>query len=54
MLSTALVASTFTLLFVLFANLRERLAAYKVPKVIVFVESLPKSNVGKIIRKDLR
>jgi long-chain acyl-CoA synthetase len=33
---------------------RERLAAYKVPKVIVFVESLPKSNVGKIIRKDLK
>jgi long-chain acyl-CoA synthetase len=33
---------------------RERLAAYKVPKVIVFVDSLPKSNVGKIIRKDLK
>ena len=33
---------------------RERLAAYKVPKMIVFVDSLPKSNVGKIIRKDLR
>jgi len=33
---------------------RERLAAYKVPKVIVFVDNLPKSNVGKIIRKDLR
>jgi len=33
---------------------RERLAGYKVPKMIVFVDSLPKSNVGKIIRKDLR
>jgi long-chain acyl-CoA synthetase len=33
---------------------RERLAAYKVPRVIVFVDSLPKSNVGKIIRKDLK
>ena len=33
---------------------RERLAAYKVPKIIVFIDSLPKSNVGKIIRKDLR
>ena len=33
---------------------RERLAAYKVPRVIVFVDSLPKSNVGKIVRKDLR
>jgi long-chain acyl-CoA synthetase len=33
---------------------RERLAGYKVPKSIVFVDSLPKSNVGKIIRKDLK
>ena len=33
---------------------RERLAGYKVPKVIEFVDSLPKSNVGKIIRKDLK
>jgi long-chain acyl-CoA synthetase len=33
---------------------RERLAGYKVPKMIVFVDSLPKSNVGKIIRKDLK
>jgi long-chain acyl-CoA synthetase len=33
---------------------REQLAAYKVPKAIVFVDSLPKSNVGKIIRKDLK
>jgi long-chain acyl-CoA synthetase len=33
---------------------RERLAAYKIPRVIVFVDSLPKSNVGKIIRKDLK
>ena len=33
---------------------RESLAAYKVPKTIVFVDALPKSNVGKIIRKDLR
>ena len=33
---------------------RDRLAGYKVPKVIVFVDSLPKSNIGKIIRKDLR
>jgi long-chain acyl-CoA synthetase len=33
---------------------RERLAAYKVPKLIEFVDNLPKSNIGKIIRKDLR
>jgi len=33
---------------------RARLAGYKVPKTIVFADSLPKSNVGKIIRKDLK
>jgi len=33
---------------------RERLAPYKIPKTIVFVDSLPKSNIGKIIRKELR
>jgi len=33
---------------------RESLAAYKVPKTVVFVDALPKSNVGKIIRKDLK
>jgi long-chain acyl-CoA synthetase len=32
---------------------RERLAPYKIPKTIVFVDSLPKSNIGKIIRKEL-
>ncbi len=30
------------------------LSAYKCPKRIVFVDSLPKSNVGKILRKELR
>jgi long-chain acyl-CoA synthetase len=33
---------------------RESLAAYKVPKTVVFVDALPKSNVGKILRKDLK
>ncbi|WP_025821081.1 AMP-binding protein [Shewanella marina] len=33
---------------------REQLAAYKVPKVIKFVEQLPKSTVGKILRRELR
>jgi len=28
--------------------------AYKVPKQVRFLESLPKSAVGKILRKDLR
>jgi len=31
-----------------------QLTAYKVPKVVAFYDSLPKSNVGKILRKELR
>jgi long-chain acyl-CoA synthetase len=33
---------------------RENLTAYKIPKEIEFRESLPKSNVGKILRRELR
>lgn len=33
---------------------RENLTSYKVPKFIEFRQELPKSNVGKILRKDLR
>lgn len=33
---------------------KERLAAYKVPRSIEFKESLPKSLVGKIFRRELR
>ena len=33
---------------------REKLAAYKVPKEIVFTDELPKSTVGKILRRELR
>jgi long-chain acyl-CoA synthetase len=36
------------------AHCRRELAAYKVPKQIHFVDSLPKSNVGKILRRELR
>jgi long-chain acyl-CoA synthetase len=36
------------------AHCRSQLAAYKVPKEVRFLEALPKSNVGKILRKDLR
>ena len=36
------------------AHCRVALAAYKVPKDIRFVDSLPKSPVGKILRRDLK
>jgi long-chain acyl-CoA synthetase len=33
---------------------RSRLAAYKVPHIYEFVEGLPKSAIGKILRRELR
>lgn len=33
---------------------KENLTGYKVPKIYEFRDELPKSNVGKILRKDLR
>ncbi|MES1932566.1 long-chain-fatty-acid--CoA ligase [Salinisphaera shabanensis T35B1] len=33
---------------------RKELTGYKVPKQVAFIDELPKSNVGKILRKDLR
>jgi long-chain acyl-CoA synthetase len=33
---------------------REQMTNYKVPKQVEFRTELPKSNVGKILRKDLR
>ncbi|HCX01271.1 MAG TPA: long-chain fatty acid--CoA ligase, partial [Syntrophaceae bacterium] len=33
---------------------KERLAPYKVPKLIAFIDALPKSTVGKILRRELR
>ena len=36
------------------AYCKEHLTAYKVPKAVEFRDELPKSNVGKILRKDLR
>jgi long-chain acyl-CoA synthetase len=38
----------------LLAFCRNELTAYKLPRQIVFVDALPKSNVGKILRKELR
>lgn len=36
------------------ARLKDRVAAYKCPKEIHFVQTLPKSAVGKVLRKQLR
>jgi long-chain acyl-CoA synthetase len=36
------------------AHCKRELASYKVPKQVRFLEALPKSTVGKILRKDLR
>jgi long-chain acyl-CoA synthetase len=33
---------------------RGKLAGYKVPRAVRFIEALPKSNVGKILRRQLR
>jgi long-chain acyl-CoA synthetase len=33
---------------------KKHLTAYKVPKLVEFREELPKSAVGKVLRKDLR
>ena len=38
----------------LIAYCRQELTAYKVPKDIEFRDELPKSNVGKILRRELR
>ena len=36
------------------AHCRENLTGYKVPKQVEFRDSLPKTNVGKILRRELR
>ncbi len=33
---------------------RENMTGYKVPKIVDFMKELPKSNVGKILRRELR
>jgi len=38
----------------LLAYLKENLTGYKVPREIIFREELPKTNVGKILRRELR
>ena len=36
------------------AHCKEKLAAYKVPRIVEFRKELPKSMVGKVLRKELR
>jgi long-chain acyl-CoA synthetase len=38
----------------LLAYCRERLAKYKSPKSVAFIDALPKNPIGKILKKDLR
>jgi fatty-acyl-CoA synthase len=36
------------------AHCAERLARYKLPRRVVFVESLPRNAMGKVIKQELR
>ncbi len=38
----------------LIAFCRDNLTAYKVPKLVEFISELPKSNVGKVLRRELK
>jgi len=36
------------------AHCKEKLAAYKLPRLVEFRQELPKTLVGKVLRKELR
>ena len=38
----------------LMAYCKENLTAYKRPKQVIFIEDLPKTNIGKVLRRELR
>ena len=38
----------------LIAHAREKLAAFKVPKIVIFADSLPKNTAGKLLKRELR
>lgn len=48
------VAATIETTEQIIAFCRERMASYKVPRKVVFRDSLPKSGVGKYLRRELR
>jgi acyl-CoA synthetase (AMP-forming)/AMP-acid ligase II len=39
---------------VLLEHCRGRLARFKVPKTVTFVEALPRSSLGKVLKDELR
>jgi len=38
----------------LISHCRENLTAYKIPREVEFLNELPKSPVGKVLRRELR
>ncbi|WP_022977966.1 class I adenylate-forming enzyme family protein [Nevskia ramosa] len=50
----SLKAGTTVTLEEIIAHCRERMAAYKVPRVVAFLPELPKTVTGKILRRELR
>lgn len=38
----------------LIAHCKRHLTGYKIPKIVEFRDELPKTNVGKILRRELR
>jgi long-chain acyl-CoA synthetase len=38
----------------LIAHCKKHLTGYKIPKIVEFRDELPKTNVGKILRRELR
>ena len=52
-LCAAVVASSQITRIDLIQYLRERLAAYKIPQKIIFLDKLPRNSSGKVLRTEL-